>query len=102
MSESNAQPNGAQTGEAPDVYTHIAMVAETMAQVAWQKMGLQHDPFTGKMEKNVAEAKVAIDLVAHCVTVLEPQLDAEDRRRMHNLLRDLRINYVQQNTESGI
>ena len=49
----------------------------------------------------MAEAKVAIDLVAHLAQVLESQLDEDDRRRIHGLVRDLRINYVQKNTEVG-
>ncbi len=85
----------------PSVYEHVYMLLETMAHVSWQKLGLQPDTITGKIEANMPEAKVAVDLVAHLAGVLETQLDGDDRRRVQNLLRDLRINYLQRSTEAN-
>lgn len=85
--------------EAPSVYDHIAMAIQQMAHVSWAKLGLQPDTITGKLEQNLADAKVAIDVVAYLVGVLEPQLDESDRRQIQGMLRDLRINFVQKNTE---
>lgn len=85
----------------PSVYDHIAALVQQMAHVSWAKLGLQTDPMTGKLEQNLSEAKVAIDVTARLVEFLEPQLDEEDRRQVHNLLRDLRVNFVQKNTEVG-
>ena len=84
-----------ETQSPPSVYDHLAMVIQQMAHVSWQKLGLQPDAVTGKLEQNLTEAKVAIDVVAQLVPLLEPQLDAEDRRQLHGMLRDLRINFVQ-------
>ncbi|MGV3618931.1 MAG: DUF1844 domain-containing protein [Fimbriimonas sp.] len=84
----------------PSVYEHVYMMFESMTHVSWQKLGLQPDTLTGKLETNPSEAKVAIDVAAHLAGVLEPQLDDEDRRRVQNLLRDLRINYLQRSTEA--
>jgi hypothetical protein len=83
------------------IYDIVAIMLDQIAAVSWQKLGLQHDTITGKLEPNMAEAKVAIDLVAHLAQVLESQLDEDDRRRIHGLVRDLRINYVQKNMEVG-
>lgn len=82
-----------------DVYRIVADVIQTFTEVAWAKMGLHHDPLTGRVEKDMAQAKVAIDLASHCVQLLEPQLDDEDRRQLNNVLRDLRINYLQRSSE---
>jgi hypothetical protein len=90
MSESETTPKNA-----PSVYEHVAYILEQMASVAWQKMGLQPDPFTGRVDPNLPEAKVAVDLVAHLAKTLEPELDESDRRRINSLVRDLRINYVE-------
>lgn len=87
--------------EAPTVYDHIAMFLEQMASVSWQKLGLQPDIITGKLEQNLAEAKVAIDLTAHLASLVESQLDEDDRRRVQGLVRDLKVNYVQRNREAG-
>jgi len=77
------------------VYDILAILIEQMASVSWQKLGLQHDAMTGKIEPNYVEAKVAIDVTAGLVQQLESQLDEEDKRKLHGMLRDLRINYVQ-------
>lgn len=78
------------------VYTMVTAMVEQMASVAWQKMGLQPDFLTGKIHKDLAEAKVAIDLTTHLASFIEPHLDEDDKRQIHNLIRDLRINYVNQ------
>lgn len=82
----------------PSVYEHVYMLFETMTHVSWQKLGLQPDTMTGKLEANLPEAKVAIDLCGHLSGVLESQLDDEDRRRVQNLMRDLRLNFLQRSS----
>lgn len=77
------------------VYAVITVMVDQMATIAWQKLGLQPDMMTGKLERDLGEAKVAIDLTAHLAAFIEPQLDEEDKRRIHGLVRDLRINYVE-------
>ncbi len=51
-------------------------------------------------EWNLTEAKVAIDVTTHLASFVQPQLDEADQRHMHNLIRDLRINYVEK-TKGG-
>lgn len=72
----------------------LAMMIEQLAMIAWAKLGLQPDPITGKIEANMVDAKLAIDSVGDLVHRLQPEVDAEDKRQLDNLLRDLRINYV--------
>lgn len=82
-----------------DVYELITVMLEQTASVCWQKLGLQHDTISGKLEPDLNQAKVAIDLTAYLAQLIEPELDQEDRRRVQGLVRDLRINFVQKNTE---
>ena len=77
------------------IYDVLAILIEQMSAIAWQKLGLQPDPVTGTLGVDLIEAKVAIDATAQLVQHLESQLDEEDKRRIHSLVRDLRINYVQ-------
>lgn len=79
-----------------DVFAALAIMAEQLAGMAWQRMGLQHDMITGKIERDIPQAKAAIDAAASLATILEPQLDESDQRMMQNLIRDLRMNFVQQ------
>jgi hypothetical protein len=83
------------------VYTVIALMVDQMAAVAWQKLGLQPDPITGGLHRDLGQAKVAIDLVSHLSSFLNDQLDDEDRRRLQTLVRDLRLNYVEKAREEG-
>lgn len=83
------------------VYTVIALMVDQLASVAWQKLGLQPDPVTGGLHKDLNEAKVSIDLVGHLSSLLEHKLDDEDRRRLHSLVRDLRLNFVEKAREEG-
>jgi len=77
------------------IYDILAILIEQMSALSWQKLGLQPDSMTGTIVVDLVEAKVAIDVTAHLVQQLESQLDEDDKRRIHSLVRDLRINYIQ-------
>lgn len=78
-----------------DVHTVIMVMIDQMAMIAWQKLGLQPDMITGALAPDLQQAKVAIDVATHLSTFIEPQLDEQDKIRIHSLVRDLRLNYVQ-------
>lgn len=75
------------------------MMIEQMVAVAWSKMGLQPDMLTGKMDKDLDQAKAAIDIAAYLSSIVEPKLDESDQRQMHSLMRDLKMNYVNKRRE---
>ena len=77
------------------VYDVVVAMVDQMAALAWQKLGLQPDMLTGQISQNLEEAKIAIDLTTHLSTFVEPRLDEDDKRELHNLIRNLRLNYVQ-------
>ena len=85
----------------PSVYEHIALMVDQIASVSWQKLGLQPDIMTGKINQNLADAKVAIDVTAYLVGIIEKELDDSDKRRIQGLVTDLRINFVQKSKEAG-
>ncbi len=87
-------------GQAPiqpvDVFETIARMMDFFASLAWQKMGFQPDLATGKIVPDMRQAKAAIDATAALATIIEPELDEEtERRSIQNLVRDLRINFVE-------
>ena len=93
--------NNVQQPEPISVYGAIAQTIEFLASLAWQKMGLQPDIITGKIEPDMAQAKVAVDTVALLAEILEPHLEEEsDKRNVQNIVRDLRVNYVEKSGES--
>lgn len=77
-----------------DVYEFIAHQIEVLSSIAWSKMGLQPDMMTGQMVYDLDQAKIAVDAAGALAPLLEPHLDDSDRRQIQNLVRDLRINYV--------
>ena len=81
------------------VYDVLVVMTDQLAAIAWQKLGLQPDPLSGQVQKNLEEAKVAIDLTSHLASFVQPRLDDDDQRQLHNLIRDLRINYVEKSKE---
>ena len=82
------------------VYDVLVVMTDQLAAIAWQKLGLQPDPLSGQVQKNLEEAKVAIDLTSHLASFVQPRLDEDDKRQLHNLIRDLRINYVEKSKET--
>ena len=79
-----------------DVFEALATSLDLFAALAWQKMGLQPDMATGRIAPDMKQAKAAVDAAAAIATVLEPVLeDDADRRQVQNLVRDLRINYLE-------
>ncbi len=95
MSEESRTQQAGQTPEPIDVSSFLAMVVQQMAELAWQKMGLQPDPITNAIARDMEQAKLAIDAAAALAPVLEAKLDDEDKRQIQNLVRDLRVNYVE-------
>ena len=84
-----------------DVYDHVAQMLDLFGAIGWSKLGLQPDIMSGKIEPNLSQAKVAIDVAAFLAGTIEDRLEPEDRRRVQGLVRDLRINYVQKSKEGA-
>jgi len=63
---------------------------------AWQSMGLVPNPATGKVNKDLEQARVAIDAVSYLVSQLEGKLFGQELRDLRSMLSDLRLNFVQQ------
>jgi hypothetical protein len=79
-----------------EVPTMLQIVAAQLAEVAWQKMGLRADPFTNRVEKDIAQARLAIDALAALLGVLLPHVEGQPARDLQSLLTDLRLNFVRQ------
>jgi len=82
-----------------DVYAVLRLSIAQLAGVAWQTMGLQPDPFTKEIRKDMAQARVAIDAAAALVERLEPHIQGQEARDYQSLLTDLRLNFVSHSTE---
>jgi len=79
-----------------DVYDYLGFVLQSLAELGWSKLGLQPDMSTGQIEPpDLEQAKAAIDAADAVAQVVLGRLDDGDRRQLQNVLRDLRVNYVE-------
>jgi hypothetical protein len=95
-SEMNNDPQGTQPIDVDQV---IMVMIDQMAGIAWQKLGLQNDLITGKIEKDLTQAKTAVDVVSQLSEFIIPQLDDSDKRQIQTLVSNLKINYIQKLNE---
>ena len=79
-----------------DVYSLLKSFIGILGAHAWQWLGLVKNPITGEMEKDLAQAKVAIDTISVLVSQLEGKLDESEQRDLKSLISDLQINFVRQ------
>ncbi len=83
------------------VFDVIVIMTDQLSSIAWQKLGLQPDMMTGQIARDLPEAKVTIDLIAHLAGIVDARLDEEDRREMQKLVSNLRLNYVEKSKEAS-
>jgi hypothetical protein len=67
---------------------------------AWQGLGLVPNPSSGKIEKDLGDAKVAIDAFAALFESMRTHLEGQALRDTEVLLTTLRLNYVEKSSGS--
>ena len=84
-----------------DIYMVLQASIGQFSSVAWQMLGLHPDPFTGKMQKDIDQARIAIDVTAVLVEKIRPHVQGQEARDYQTLLTDLRLNFVKQSSEQS-
>ncbi len=79
-----------------DVTAILRMTIGILNEKTWINMGLYANPGTGKVEKNIPEARRGIDLIADLVRHLEPFAEPDEKRELQVMLNNLRLNFVRQ------
>jgi hypothetical protein len=78
----------------------LVWILGVLGAKAWQGMGLVVNPASGKIEKNLEDAKTAIDAFAGVLDAVRPHLEAQARLDTESLLTTLRLNFVEKSTGS--
>jgi hypothetical protein len=74
----------------------------SLESAAWYQMGKIASPITGKIERDLEQAKVSIDLLVMLQEKTKGNLLAEERQMLENAVYTLQINYVDElNKEPG-
>lgn len=90
------EDDGEPMGGLPDVYSVLALFLQELRSLAWLRMGLVANPSTGQIERDLDQAKIAIDTVEFLAKQLEPAVAPEERLPLKALVSDLQINFVEQ------
>jgi hypothetical protein len=77
-----------------DTFTTLKLFLSILADQAWRKMGLIADPRTNKVEKDMSQAKTAINCFQFMLKELETHLTEDEKNKLNNVLSDLQINFV--------
>ena len=73
----------------------LAWFLGLLAAKAWEGMGLVPNPGTNKIQKDLQDARIAIDAYAAIFEAVRAQVDDQPRREMETLLTTLRLNFVE-------
>ena len=84
-----------------DVYNLLFSSLFLLRKTVWSWLGLQKNPFTGTIDKDLTQARVAIDTMAFIAERLDGHIPAPDLRELRNDIANLRLNFVQQSQMSG-
>lgn len=90
------QEDGEPMGGLPDVYSVLALFLQELRSLAWLRMGLVANPSTGQIERDLEQARIAIDTVEFLAKQLEPAVAPEERLPLKAMVSDLQINFVEQ------
>ena len=70
-SDSEGDPDAEESSEIPDVRSVLALFMGELRNLAWLRMGLVANPMTGEIEKDLAQAQMAINTVGFLADQLE-------------------------------
>ncbi len=71
----------------------------SLASSAQMQLGLTPNPFVGKIEKNLLQAKQTIDLLGLLAEKTKGNLQKEEDQLLQVILSDLRIRFVEEKTK---
>ena len=77
-----------------DTYSLLGMFVGLLTEKSWQTMGLRTKPGTEKIEVDLEQARVAIDITAFLAEKVQPHLPDVEKRRLEGIVADLKLNYV--------
>jgi hypothetical protein len=81
-----------------DVYSLIRYFIGILSAQVWQWLGLVKSPITGNIERDLDQAKVAIDTISALVGQMSAKISPAEQAELQAMLSDLRINFVQQSS----
>lgn len=80
--------------EEPRLNVHFMSLIISLSHAAMQQMGKIVNPLTGKIEKNLEQARITIDMLEMLKEKTKGNLVKEEERLISDTLATLQLNYV--------
>jgi hypothetical protein len=97
QTQAEEQPGDETAGMPPiDAYVLLKSFIGLLGAHTWQWIGLMPNPQTGKIDKDLTQAKIAIDSIIMLAKQLEGHLNDLEERDLKDMISNLQINFVQQ------
>jgi len=80
--------------EEPKLSAYFMSLIISLSHAAMQQMGKIFNPLTGKIEKNLEQAKMTIDMLEMLKEKTKGNLVKEEERLISDTLATLQLNYV--------
>jgi hypothetical protein len=85
-----------QTAKNEILLTQVVFMFQTAAM---QQLGKLKNPMTDKIEKNLEQAQMSIDILEMFQQKMKANLTDNESRMLNEVLRELRLNYVDEVTK---
>ncbi|MBN2226311.1 MAG: DUF1844 domain-containing protein [candidate division Zixibacteria bacterium] len=73
---------------------HFFTLVSSLQMAAWQQMGKIASPISGKVERNLDQARASIDMLNMIFEKTKGNLSGEEDKLLLQILYDLRMNYL--------
>jgi hypothetical protein len=93
--ESDSAPQMVDISALP-LWQIISLFLSILDKVAWQKMGLVVNPASQEIEKDLEQARAAIDSYDYLLSQLGSHVEQETRQVLEARLTDLKLNFASQ------
>ena len=80
---------------------HFMSLVFSLSQAAMQQMGKITNPITGKIEKNLQQAELTIDMLNMLRDKTEGNLVKEEDRLIKDTIANLQLNFVEEKKSGG-
>jgi hypothetical protein len=70
-----------------------------LASACWQQLGKVPNPVTGKIEKEIDNAQITIELLSMLRDKTKGNLSTDEERLLANTISDLQLNYADEATK---
>lgn len=82
-----------------DIYTFMKMIIGSLSSQVWIFLGLTPHPVTQKIEKDIIQAKIALDTIDFIYKLIEVKIEEAEKKAYEELLGNLKLNFIEQSKQ---